>query len=229
MSQHLLITGAAGNLGKAVTQQLLDHGYRLSAVLGPHDQHDFMEHERLSKESVDLLREEAAADFVRESIDRHGRLHGAVLLVGGFALGKIEKTSGEDLEKMFRLNFLTAYYLVRPLLAHLREQGGGRIILIGSRPALKADEGKNVVAYALSKSLLFRLAEMINADTDEHGVVAAVVAPGTMDNPNNRQAMPEADFSDWAPPQRVAEAIAFLLSDTGAMLREPVLKVYNRT
>ncbi|MCB0637782.1 MAG: hypothetical protein KDC54_14230, partial [Lewinella sp.] len=81
----------------------------------------------------------------------------------------------------------------------------------------------------LSKSLLFRLAEIINAETSKHGVVAAVVAPGTMDTPPNREAMPAADFSDWVPTERVAEVIAFLLSDTGAMLREPVVKVYNRT
>ncbi|MCB0637702.1 MAG: SDR family NAD(P)-dependent oxidoreductase, partial [Lewinella sp.] len=155
---HLLLTGAAGNLGQSVTRQLLDEGYTLHAALGPRDDEHFMTHERLHKAKANLLDEQAAADFVQQAIDTGGVLQGAVLLVGGFAPGTIEKTDGEALEKMFRLNFLSAYYLVRPLLAHLREQGGGRIVLIGSRPALKAEEGKNVVAYALSKSLLFRLA-----------------------------------------------------------------------
>jgi hypothetical protein len=62
------------------------------------------------------------------------------------------------------LNFDTAYFLARPLFQHMMQNGYGRLVFIGSRPALQPGDGKSKLAYSLSKSLLFTLSDMLNAE-----------------------------------------------------------------
>ena len=224
----ILISGANGNLGQAVTRHLLDKGYSLLAA-GVGSADDLPAHERLEFHQVDLMDEATALRFAEKVILEGADLEAAVLLVGGFAMGKLADTSKADLEKMIELNFYTAYHLVRPLLKHfLSRPEGGQFILVGSRPGLDAASGKDFFAYSLSKAMIFKLAEFINAEGKKKNVTATVIVPSTIDTPANREAMPDADFSSWVPPERIAGVISFALTPAGKMLRENILKVYNR-
>ena len=149
------------------------------------------------------------------------------MLVGGFAAGNIGATTGAAIQKMFSLNFETAYFLTRPLLAHMQEKKQGRLLFIGARPALQASQGKDLLAYAITKSLLFKLAEFINESEKGNNITASVIVPSTIDTPVNRQSMPEADPAQWVSPEALAETMEFVVSDKGNTLRETVLKVYN--
>lgn len=224
----ILITGAAGNLGSAVVERLLQDHPHLSLTVGPDADEDRIPAGNWSAEQVDLLDEAAAAEYVARVAEAHDRIEAGVLLVGGFAPGGIADTDGEALRRMYRLNFETAYFMARPLLARFKEQGGGRLIFISSRPALNPADGKGLAAYALSKGMIYHLAELINAEGKDHDIVASVIAPSTLDTSTNRKAMPDADFSQWVPPARIADTIAFLLSPAGRMLREPVMKIYHQ-
>ena len=102
-----------------------------------------------------------------------------------------------------------------------------RIILVGSRPAIIPKEGKNAVAYALSKSLMFTLADLLNAESNSNKVVANVIVPGTIDTEANRQAMPDANFDDWVSPEEIADNMGWLCSDKAASLRGTRLKIYG--
>ena len=84
-----------------------------------------------------------------------------------------------------------------------------------------------MVAYGLAKSLIFRLAELMNAEAKGSNVVTSVVVPSTIDTPQNRSAMPDASFDTWVKPEAIAELIHFHCTDAAATLREPVIKVYN--
>jgi len=226
----LIITGANGNLGLTVVNRLLKDGYQLLAASGPAGAGNLPDNERLEITEVDLLNEEQAHRFVEDSLKQHSDIKAAILLVGGFAMGKLAETSKADLDKMINLNFYTAYHLVRPLLAHfLNRPQGGRFILVGSRPGLNAEAGKDFFAYSLSKAMVFKLAEFINAEGKNKEVTATVIVPSTIDTAANRKAMPDADFSKWVPAANIADAIAFALSDTGGMLRDNVIKIYNRS
>jgi NAD(P)-dependent dehydrogenase (short-subunit alcohol dehydrogenase family) len=85
-----------------------------------------------------------------------------------------------------------------------------------------------VVAYALSKSLLFTLAELLNAEAKGTNVTATMVVPSTLDTPANRENMPDADTGNWVQPEALAEVLEFVVSEKGSPLRETVLKVYNK-
>lgn len=228
MMKTVLITGANGALGTATVREFLQAGYRVIAVDEKDNNLSFAKgNDHFEMHAVNLGEEAAAADFAAQMTAKHKVIHGAMMLVGGFAMGGIGQTAGDDLHKMYALNFETAYYIARPLFAHMMQQQYGRLVFIGARPALMPEAGKGVVAYALSKSLLFRLAEVLNAEAAHTNVVASVVVPSIIDTKPNREGMPDADPSTWVKPEKIAGVLEFICSEKGEPLRESVYKVYN--
>jgi len=226
----LIITGANGNLGIAVVNRLLKDGYHLLAVSGHSGPGNLPHDPGLEISEVDLLNEEQAQKFVESSLEDNPGIQAAILLVGGFAMGKLTETKKADLDKMIDLNFYKAYNIARPLLTNfLNRPQGGRFILVGSRSGLNPAIGKDFFAYSLSKAMIFKLADFINAEGKDKGVTATVIVPSTIDTEANRKAMPDADYSKWVPAGNIADAISFSLSETGQMLRESVIKIYNRS
>lgn len=224
----VIITGASGNLGNAVTRTFLEKGYTVIATVSREESRkELPVHEKLYVETVDLTNEEQTTAFIKKVITAHHKIDAALLLVGGFEMGKISETTGNDIKKQISLNFETAYYVARPLLQHMQEQNYGRLVFIGSRPALKPADGKNMISYALSKSLLFQLADMINAEMKGKDIVATVAVVSTLDTEINRKSMPNANPEHWVKPEALAEILEFTCSDAAAALRETVLKVYN--
>lgn len=225
-----IVTGATGNLGNAVVKKLIGEGYFvIGTVL--HDNNSSVDYpsDSFEKIIVDLDNENDSQNFVENIIAKHTNIDVAVLTVGGFAMGSIADTKTSDIESQFRLNFITAYNVARPVFRHMMNQGKGRIFIIGSKPGLTSDNGKGVVAYGLAKSLLFRLAELMNAEAKGKNVVTSVVVPGTIDTPQNRKSMPDAHFENWVKAESIADAIYWYCSDEASMVREPVIKVYNNS
>lgn len=224
----VIITGANGNLGSAVTKEFLGKGYKVVAtVITEAMKDDFDAHENLEVKVVNLTSEEEANSFVQSTIEKYKTVDAALLLVGGFAMGDITTTKLDDIKKQVSLNFDTAYNVTKPLYAHMMQNNNGRIVFIGARPALNAAQGKNLIAYGLSKSLLFKLAEFLNEDAKGKNVTVTVVAPSTLDTPLNRQSMPDVNPGIWVKPSALAEILGFVVSDKSSVLRETVLKVYN--
>ena len=230
MPKTILITGADGNLGTSVVQKFVQEGYHIAATVAPNNSLGSLEgNTSIDKYVVDLTNEGETDAFVKSVIDKHKNIHAAILLAGGYASGTIENTDGKTLKKLYSLNFETAYFVARPVFKQMIKQNGGRIIFIGARPAIKPADGKNSLAYALSKSLLFTLADNLNAEGAYRNVVTTVIAPSTLDTPANRKAMPKGDPSQWVKLEDVAQLMAYLLSDAASALREPVLKMYGKS
>jgi NAD(P)-dependent dehydrogenase (short-subunit alcohol dehydrogenase family) len=228
MTKTIIITGANGNLGAATVKKMLDEGYKVVAVDHSGSHLGFASsNTNFELKQVDLSDEKGVDVFVREVIEMHGKVDGALLLVGGFAMGDIASTDGEALRKMYSLNFETAYFIARSLFQHMLNNGYGRLVFIGARPALKPEQGKGVMAYSLTKAMLFHLAELLNAEAKGRNVVASVVAPSTIDTPQNRESMPGADPANWVKPEQIAEVLEFICSEKGMPVRESVYKVYN--
>jgi NAD(P)-dependent dehydrogenase (short-subunit alcohol dehydrogenase family) len=223
-----LVTGASGNMGQAVVKKFIAEGFTVIGTAAPDDPipMDFPA-TVFEKMVVDLANEEATAKLVKKVLDKYGRIDAAVLTVGGFAMGSIADTKTSDVIKQCQLNFETAYNMARPCFMQMQQQGSGRIFLVGSRPGMDAKSSKGMIAYGLSKSLIFRLAELMNEEAKGTNVVTSVIVPSTIDTPQNRKSMPAADFSSWVKPAAIAEAIHFYCTAAAAALREPVIKVYN--
>jgi NAD(P)-dependent dehydrogenase (short-subunit alcohol dehydrogenase family) len=227
MSRHIIISGASGNLGTEVVKRLSDTDNSLYLTLGSKRPDMFDKLENVSAETINLLDYEASLSYVNRVITKAKTVHAGIFLAGAFAMGTMDHTDDVLMEKMLGVNFFTTFHLVKPLMTHFEANGGGQFIFIGARPALEADQGKDSFAYTLSKSLLFKMAELINAEGKSKNITATVIVPSIIDTPPNREAMPDADFTKWIAPFDIAETIAFVLSKSGQKLREPVLKVYN--
>jgi NAD(P)-dependent dehydrogenase (short-subunit alcohol dehydrogenase family) len=225
-----IVTGASGNMGQAVVRKFLAEGYYVVGNVIPNDPAKLeIKNSNFETAMADLMDENAASAFVQSVAAKQGRIDAAVLTVGGFAMGKIAETKTADIAKQFKLNFETAYNTARPIFIQMMEQGSGRIFLIGSRPGSDMKNSKGMVAYGLAKSLIFRLAELMNEEAKGHNVVTSVVVPSTIDTPQNRASMPDADFNKWVTTETIADVIYFYCSSEGATLREPVIKVYNNS
>jgi len=222
----ILITGAAGNLGKAVTEKFIKENYNVIGTIVEKD--DFVSNDKNFESAlVNLTDEKVSADLIESIIKKHTSIDVAVLTVGGFAMGKIADTKTSDIYKQYKLNFETAYNIAQPVFLQMIKQNSGRIFLIGSKPGLDARSGKGMIAYGLSKSLIFRLAELMNDEAKGKNVVVNVIVPGTIDTSQNRKAMPDADFSKWTKAEAIADIIFWHCSNEASVLREPVIKVYN--
>jgi short-subunit dehydrogenase len=109
----------------------------------------------------------------------------------------------------------------------MMKNGYGRLVFIGARPAIDPSQGKALISYALTKSLLFKLADFLNASAKTKNVVASVVIPSTIDTALNRKNMPDVDPNIWVKPEQIADVLEMICSEKGMPLRESVYKVYN--
>ncbi|HVX27679.1 MAG TPA: SDR family NAD(P)-dependent oxidoreductase [Parafilimonas sp.] len=223
-----IVTGASGNLGQAVVKKFINEGYFVVGTIIPNDSVEInFPADKFKKIVVDLMNEDDAQKFIDGVISKHASIDVAVLTVGGFAMGKIADTKTADIMKQYKLNFETAYNIARPTFVQMINQNNGRIFIVGSKPGLDARNGKGMVAYGLAKSLIFRLAELMNDEAKGKNVVTSVIVPSTIDTPQNRKAMPDANFNNWVKPEAIADVIYWHCTDEASVVREPVIKVYN--
>lgn len=196
-----VVTGASGNLGKAVVLELLSKGFEVAGTgLLPEPLNGY------TGAKVDLSDDSATNEWVAAQTAA-GTVDTAILTVGGFAMGDISATPVSDIHEQIRLNFDTAYRVAAPLFTHMKEKGGGTIFLVGSQAGMNAEKNMGVTAYGLAKSLLFRLADLMNLEAKGTSVKVFVVVPFIIDTPANRAAMPDADRSAWQTPEQIASRI----------------------
>lgn len=227
----VLITGAAGNLGRAVTQTFADGG--ASLILADRSE------ERLADLAARLpgrdvlvttadLADPAAVDALfAQAETRFGRVSVLAHTVGGYEAG--EPVHQGDLgvyDRMMALNARPVYLLGGRAARHMLDHGGGKIVIVLARAAFKGTA--NHAGYTASKAAAQRIMEALSAEVRDHGINVNAVLPSVIDTPPNRQSMPNADFSKWVTPQDVANAIAFLSSDEARALHGVSLEVYNR-
>ena len=230
MSKTILITGAAGNLGGAVLKKFLENDFQIAALVSDKHGSSLKTTSKLKIFPLDLLDENKVQKAVRQVVEVFGNIDMAVLTAGAFAMGDLADTGEEELNKMYRLNFLTAYHIARQVFLQMQEQeDGGQVIFTGSRPAIHPGSAGDMLSYAFSKSLVFRLAEVINEDGKNSGITASVIVPGTIDTPQNREAMPDADFTAWVSASEIADNVYHLSTPAGKQLRESIIKVYGES
>jgi NAD(P)-dependent dehydrogenase (short-subunit alcohol dehydrogenase family) len=144
--------------------------------------------------------------------------------VGTFAgSGSVTQWSDDDLRTLFDTNVLTSAHVLSGALAQMVPHKRGTVVLVASTAALSG--GAMVAAYSASKAAQLRLVESAAAEVRNAGVTVVAVLPGTMDTPQNRSAMPDADRTRWVTLAEVADVIAFLLTPAGSTLSGQPLRV----
>lgn len=233
-NQVVVVTGAAGQLGIAVTRAFLDSGARVVCIDKARNrlQEVFIERsgaaEHLFAVSIDVNDPKSVQGMVDDTIGRFGRLDVLVNTVGGFRAGTpVHETPLETWDFMMTLNARTAFITSQAVLPQMLKQGSGGIIHIAARPGLTGKA--NMAAYSASKSAVIRLVESMSGEYKELGIRVNCVIPGTLDTPQNRKDMPEADPGRWVKPESLAEVILFLASGAARDIHGAVIPVYGRS
>ena len=233
MIKNVLITGALGNLGKVVCREFLDNGYHVIGTAMEGELSSLLALpllDELELYEINLTDELATRELVEKLATKHGQIDAAVMIAGGFAMGNLQATGQEELKQMFSINFETAYNTARAVVKQMEQQAsGGQLFFIGAKPFFHPDAGQNMVAYTLSKTLLFKLSELINAAEKGKNITSTVVVPSIIDTPTNRKFMPDARFEDWVTPEAIAKTIVFACSEAGSYMRESVIKMYGNS
>jgi NAD(P)-dependent dehydrogenase (short-subunit alcohol dehydrogenase family) len=221
--QTVLITGANGGLGTAVTRAFLDAGARVAGVSRSIADSDFS-HPNFHAISASLADAQAARDAARRVIDKWGRIDVLVHLVGGFTAGQtVDATSDDVLEQMLTVNLRSAFHMFGAVIPYMRAQGSGAVLAIGSRTAV--EPAATLGAYSASKAALVSLIRTVALENK--GITANVILPDAMDTPANRAAMPTADPSKWVQPSQVAALLVHLASPAASNITGAVIPIYG--
>ena len=208
----VVITGASGNLGRAVADAFASDNVVLLDLKPATTKKRFIQTDLLDEQSV-----QAAAAQI-------GRIDVLCNLAGGFRMGPpVHETSGRDWDFLFSLNARTVMNTAKAVVPGMIRAGGGKIINVGAFAAQKG--AAQMGAYIASKSAVIRLTETMAAELREHNINVNCVLPTIIDTPENRKAMPKADPKRWVAPQDLANVIAFLASDAARAIHGAALPV----
>lgn len=216
------ITGALGNLGETLARKAAVQGAHLVLI----DQAACTirsSPELLMLPDIDLT-SYADCQKVASRIHEHfGRLDALVNVAGGFASETVQHGETQTWSRLYELNVLTALNASKALLPLILQSSAGRIVNIGAAGAAKA--GLGMGAYAASKSALLRLTESLAEELKDADVTVNAVLPSILDTPQNRDAMPDAEFARWVTPAQLSAVIMFLLSDAAAAITGAAIPV----
>jgi NAD(P)-dependent dehydrogenase (short-subunit alcohol dehydrogenase family) len=221
----VVITGAKGGLGNFATNAFLEAGARVVGVSRSITDADFP-HPGFSAVQMELSGSSAARELIDGVVAKLGKIDALVHLVGGFAGGQtVDATDDATLDRMLDINLKSAFYLLQAVVPHMRAQGGGHILAIGSRLAVEPQP--NVGSYAVSKAALVALIRTVALENKDKNVSANIILPSTMDTPVNRSAMPKADYSKWVQPGEVANLLVHLAASQAGQINGAVIPVYG--
>jgi len=220
--RSILITGASGNLGRAVANAFADLGARL--ILMDVRRGDLKDSEKQLVLETNLLDAESLRAAVAKALERFGRIDVLCNIAGGFRMGSpVHETKDADWDFLFGLNARSVLNTARAVVPAMLKGDGGKIVNIGAFAAQRG--AANMGAYIASKSAVIRLTESMAAELREKNINVNCVLPTIIDTPENRAAMPSADPRKWVAPQDLAAVIVFLASDAARAIHGAAIPV----
>jgi NAD(P)-dependent dehydrogenase (short-subunit alcohol dehydrogenase family) len=229
----VLVTGGAGNLGRAVTRAFLEQGARVAVPFYKTDQPTALDTlgkrfpDALNTFALDLTTERGSEQAVRQTVEWGGRLSAVVHLVGGYNGGfSIAETPLEVWNRMVELNMTSAYLIARFALPHFLEAERGTFVFVSSRAAFEGRASQS--AYATTKAGLITFAKVIAEEYGDSGIRSNVIVPDTIDTEANRNAMPNADHSRFIDPDAIARVIVFLTSAGAGAINGAAVPIYGQ-
>ena len=223
----VLIAGGTGALGSAVVRDLLDAGHDVTVTWIVDRELERARDElgdRVEFVRADLMDPAGGADEAVAAVDD---LEAVVDLVGGVSSGPlVHETSWDDFERMLRLNLAPAFNLAHAARPRLVERGGGAIVAVSARAALRPFSG--AAGYITAKAAVIAFIQALDAEYRKQGVRANAILPSVIDTPANRRDQPDADHSNWVQPADIARVVRHLVSDDAAVTSGGAIPVYGR-
>jgi NAD(P)-dependent dehydrogenase (short-subunit alcohol dehydrogenase family) len=205
-----LVTGASSGIGEATAQRLSKAGYK---VYGTSRRGGQAAQQLFEMLPLDVTRDESVEAAVRQLIQQEGRIDLLVNNAGfGVAPAGAEESSIEQARSIFDTNFFGLVRMTRAVVPHMRKQGGGRIINIGSVLGfLPMPYG---ALYAATKHAIEGYSESLDHELRTRGIRVSVIEPAYTKTPFDANFLePDAKLDAYheiraAVTQRVKEVMA---------------------
>ena len=225
-ARTVVITGATGNLGRAVAlafaavgENLVLIGHRRDALASAFGGEDA----KRMFATANLLDQAQVNAAIRAAVDRFRRIDVVCNIAGGFRMGNaVHETSDDDWSFLFDINARTMLNTVRATVPHMLGRGG-KIINVGANAALRGVAAMG--PYCAAKSAVIRLTEAMAAELRDQNINVNCVLPTIIDTPENRAAMPDADPSRWVAPADLANVFVFLASENARAIHGAAMPV----
>lgn len=179
MNKTWFITGASSGLGKIMTEKLLDRGDRViatarrtQALQTLQDAHG----DQLHVLALDLVDTPQVRATVELAFQRFGRIDVVVSNAGYGLFGASEQLNDEQIDRVLATNLTGSIQLIRSCLAHLRAQGGGRIVQVSSEGGQIAYPGFSL--YHASKWGIEGFVEAVAQEVAPFGIDFILAEPG---------------------------------------------------
>ena len=219
------IAGAGGGLGPVVAARIAEGGASVALTDVKQESLDAvtdalaLPDERVDARVVDLLDEESAKGWAAALEERFGRVDCLLHLVGGWRGGEpIETTSMEDYELLHNLLVRTVQCTSRAFWGPLTRSGRGRFVLVSSAQAQKPEQGNASYAATKAAAEAWTLALADGFEEQGGGATANIVVVNAIVTPQMRDENPDKPYRTLTPAEDIAEACAFLCSDSSSRM-----------
>lgn len=223
----VVVTGAAGALGRAVFDYFAEENAQLVALDYSVDLLDAAFPEKSGDHrylACDLTSRESCAEIIGGVADDLGRIDVLCNIAGGFTMGEaVHEMSDETWDFLFNLNTRSIVNTTAVVVPLMLNAGSGKIINVAARAAMSGVALMG--AYTASKASVMRLTEAMAAELRDKNINVNCIMPGTIDTPRNREDMPNADHSKWVPPAQLASVVGFLASDASVAVHGAAIPV----
>ena len=230
MSEVALVTGAAGGIGRAVAERLVDDGWDVLAVDVAPDPDGPGE-----AFGADLTTREGNRAAVEAAVERFGRLDAVVPNAGFQHVSPVEAFDEDRWDALLALLLTSPFLLSRYAWPALRASGNGRIVVLASVHGLVASPFK--AGYVAAKHGVLGLVKTLALEGAEDGIRASAVCPGYVRTPLVEKQIADQATAHGIPadrvledvilapqalkrllePAEVADAVAYLLGPGGAL------------
>jgi 3-oxoacyl-[acyl-carrier protein] reductase len=233
-----LVTGGSRGIGRGIATRLGQDGARVAIAYRSNKaaaQQTLWQIQAVGVECVavetDISDPARAGQLVKTVVERFGRLDIVVNNVGDFRWGTVSESSLEDWQGIFSSNLLTALYVCRAVLPHMRKGRWGRIINLGAVGAERAFGQAKISAYAAAKAAVVALSRSLALEEAKNGITVNVVNPSSIDENeltlSEARSMRDARFPIGRPPtvEDVAATVAFFASEEAEYVTGQVMNV----
>lgn len=222
--KRVLITGAAGGIGRATASLFLKHGAQLFLVDRDRDSLEQVKagfeqaDAAVAIHTADVNDEAAARDMVRHAVRKMGGIDVLITASGAISEVPVESMSLTEWRQIMSSNLDSVFLACREVLPHMRSQHYGRIITVSSQIGQRG--APRFTHYAASKAGLIGFTKALAREVARDGILVNSVAPGPVLTTFNKDLRPETlagteaslPLGRAAQPEEIAGAILLLAS-----------------
>jgi NAD(P)-dependent dehydrogenase (short-subunit alcohol dehydrogenase family) len=229
---QIIITGSTGSLGFGVTEEFNKSGALVFTDFRNQKKFDDLKRnmvypDRLIGFRGDLTNENEVKEFFNRFTGKYKRLDVFLHIMGGFWMGgDISETPLEKWKFMMDINLTSTFLCTREAFRIMKEQCSGKIFTVSAKTA--EEFPPKMGAYAVSKAAVLALTRILANEGKAYDIQVNALLPSTIDTPNNRQSMPDADFSKWVSPASIARLLVHLCRPESKAISHTAIKLYGK-